>query len=187
MKSPILRYLTVVAMLGMSVIGRADMSGELLAKHPAGEIYEAEFTEADVMPKQKKEVRKAGRLVFKSPNYLRLDYAIPDGDYMLMDEGVFDSFEGGNLQHKPIHNGKSAIAKYRLTLLSAFQGDVATLAAINGLTAICDKIDDKFVATLTDNKPNGKHLELKYDAETGRLLEFMQTEANGNCKIFSFR
>ena len=47
--------------------------------------YTMPFSEVKVMPKLKKETTKVGTLEWRSPDYLRMDFTDPEGDYNLIE------------------------------------------------------------------------------------------------------
>lgn len=185
MKKNILTWGMLAMMALSSATIKADTASDLLAMHKAGEVYETAFSRKEVMPKLDKENTSEGTLVYRNPGYLRLDFTNPAGDYQLIDEGIFDSYVGGKLQHIPFKNEKGQFAKLRHTLLYAFAGDVAKVAEINEAKMTCDKKGGKIIADMTEGKNRGRHLVLVYDAVSGNLLELTITEANGHSNTYS--
>ena len=94
--------------------------------------YSSAFSETKVLPKLKKETTKSGVLEWQSPSHLKMDYSDPAGDYTLIEDVVFSVNTHGALQKLPAKDANTKTGLLRLTLLNAFQGKVADIAAMTG-------------------------------------------------------
>ena len=157
-----------------------DIDSKILKKQQAA--YSSPFTEVKVMPKLKKETAKSGTLEWRSPEYLRMDYTDPEGEYTLIEGVEFSMFTKGALQKLPAKDANSKIGVLRLTLLYAFQGKVEDIAELNKAVATYSEQDGRYVCDLVAEQPKHgvKSLRLEYDKKTGHLLLLTITEANSN-------
>lgn len=172
-------------LLFASQVMTAGTAEELLAKHHAGEEYKAPFTETFVQPKINKKTVKKGTLTFRSPEYLLMEYSDPKGDYSLIDGENFDVSRDGKETKRKVKGDKGMLAKFRLTLLYSFCGDVEAVAKTNEAKASYEKKGNQIVATVDSDKPHTQKLILTYDAKSGHLLVMEIIEPNGNSKIYS--
>lgn len=170
---------TSVFSLSAGVVAYAD---ELMAKHKAGETYITNFSELKVIPRAKKETRKAGRLTYTNPSYLRMDYTDPAGDYTLIDSKTFDRARDGKVTHVP-QNGKMQL--FRDMLLLAFAGNCEEIARQNKALVTYKKEAGKIIADLKSEKGNAFSLLLTYDAKSGCLIEMTITEPSGIYTTYS--
>lgn len=151
--------------------------------------YTSPFTEVKVMPKLKKETSKAGTLEWKAPDNLRMDYSDPEGDYTLIEGENFTVVTKGATQKFPAKDANSKTGVLRLTLLYAFQGNVAAIAELNKAEATYSDKNGRYVCELEAAQPKHgvKALTLEYDKKNGHLLLLTITEQNGNYTTWSVK
>lgn len=171
----------------ISVMGIAqDIPAAILKLHKAGEKVECSFQEAEVMPKLKKETKKAGKLVFEAPETLKMTYTDPEGDYKHIGPNEFTICQAGKVQKLPIKNAESRIAILRKTLLLAMAGKVQEVADLNKAAIACVEKGGQYICTLTNQAKAGVNLlELIYDKKSGALISLRLQEANGNYTVYS--
>lgn len=144
--------------------------------------YTMPFSEVKVMPKLKKETTKVGTLEWRSPDYLKMDYSEPAGDYTLIEGINFSLCAKGVVQKLPAKDTNTKTGVLRQTLLLAFQGKVADIAELNHAAATYSEKNGRYVCDLVAEQPKHgvKALVLEYDKKNGHLLLLTITEANGN-------
>ena len=149
--------------------------------------YSMPFSEVKVMPKLKKETTKVGTLEWRSPEYLRMDYSDPAGDYTLIEGIHFTLCTKGAAQKLPAKDSSTKTGILRQTLLFAFQGNVEKIAELNHATAAYSEKGGRYVCDLVAEQPKHgvKSLVLEYDKKTGHLLLLTITESNGNYTTWS--
>lgn len=183
-----MRKLTILfGLMLISVISMAqDIPAAILKLHKAGEKVECSFEEAEVMPKLKKETKKAGKLLFQAPETLQMTYTNPEGDYKKIGPGEFTICQAGKVQKLPIKNEESRIAILRKTLLLAMAGKVQEVADLNKAAVSCAEKSGQYICTLTNEAKAGVNLlELIYDKKSGALVSLRLQEANGNYTVYS--
>ena len=151
--------------------------------------YTSPFTEVKVMPKLKKETSKAGTLEWRAQDYLRMDYSEPEGDYTLIEGENFTVVTNGATQKLPAKDANNKIGVLRLTLLYAFQGNVAAIAELNKAEASYSAEGGRYICELEAAQPKHgvKALRLEYDKKNGHLLLLTITESNGNYTTWSVK
>lgn len=144
--------------------------------------YSSPFTETKVMPKLKKETVKTGTLVWTAPANLRMDYSDPEGDYTLIEDENFSLSVKGMVQKLPAKDANSKTGLLRLTLINAFQGNVAEIATLTNAQPTYSDKGGRYVCELVAERPKHgvKSLTLEYDKKNGHLLLLTITENNGN-------
>jgi len=144
--------------------------------------YTAPFTEVKVMPKLKKETVKQGTLEWRTPDYLKMDYSEPAGEYSLIDGLNFTVCVKGATQKLPAKDTNTKTGVLRQTLVLAFQGKVADIAELNQTNVDYADKGGRYVCELVAEQPKHgvKSLTLEYDKKNGHLLLLTITEANGN-------
>ena len=151
--------------------------------------YTMPFSEVKVMPKLKKETTKVGTLEWRSPDYLKMDYSEPAGDYTLIEGVNFTMSAKGAVQKLPAKDTNTKTGVLRQTLLLAFQGKVADIAELNHATATYSEKNGRYVCALVAEQPKHgvKALVLEYDKKNGHLLLLTILEANGNYTTWSVK
>lgn len=148
------------------------------------QTYEYNFEEIHLQPKVKKEHRAEGHLVYTAPSSIRMDYTSTPGDYMLIDEKVFDKCTDGEVQHLPIKNSKGQFAKFHRTIILAFQHNIDEIAKLQkGEVTTTDK-GGKQIVTIASTKGRDQTLTLTYDTLSGQLIELVFLQANGNSDTY---
>ena len=144
--------------------------------------YTAPFTEVKVMPKLKKETVREGNLEWRSPDYLRMDFTEPEGDYNLIEGLAFTVCNKGMVQKLPAKYTNIKTGVLRETLVLAFQGKVADIAELNHTDVNYSDKGGRYVCELLAEQPKHrvKALTLEYDKKNGHLLLLTITETNGN-------
>ena len=144
--------------------------------------YTAPFTEVKVMPKLKKETVREGNLEWRSPDYLRMDFTEPEGDYNLIEGVAFTVCNKGMVQKLPAKDTNTKTGVLRETLVLAFQGKVADIAELNHTDVNYSDKGGRYVCELVAEQPKHgvKALTLEYDKKNGHLLLLTITETNGN-------
>jgi len=186
MKKLSILALTLFAAISMYA---ASIPEAILALHKTGETMTAEFVEVKTMPKLKKETKKEGKLVFTSPESLRMDYTDPAGDYTLIGTGVFEVSRNGHVQKFPVKNPESRMAVLRTTLLMAFAGDVEGVAKRNNATAEYSEKNGEYHCKLTAEgaRQGLSSVELVYSKKTGKLISLTLYEQNGNYTTYKVK
>ena len=168
------------ALLALSASFAQGIDAKILKLQQA--TYTAPFTEVKVMPKLKKETVREGNLEWKSPDYLRMDFTEPAGDYNLIEGLSFTVCNKGMIQKLPAKDTNSKTGVLRETLVLAFQGKVAEIAELNNTDATYSDKGGRYVCELVAEQPKHgvKALTLEYDKKNGHLLLLTITETNGN-------
>lgn len=179
-----LTHLAAVLLLSMGL--SATTAEDLLALHHADETYTTDFTEVKTLPKANRNTTKSGTLTFRAPNYLRMDYAEPKGDYTLFDTHVFDRKKDGKLTHVPAKRGNQ-YDQFRAMLLSCFRGDCEAVARQNNAKAVYTIAEGRIHVDIKSEQARAYSLQLTYDATSGRLTELVLIEPNGNYTTYSVR
>lgn len=176
--------LTALCSLIVLAAGAQSIPSAILSKHKANETFTIRFSETKSMPKAKKETKKSGSLTFKAPEYLRLDYTDPKGDYTLIDKGLFETSRDGKVQKLPVKNAQSKTAIMRATLLMAMQGKVEEIAKQHGAKAEYKEAGGEYVCTLTNDQAKGANdisqMVLVYDKKSGQIRSLTIYNPNGN-------
>lgn len=168
-----------------SLIQAEDTAARLMRLHTGNTTYVGAFTEKKVMPKLKKETKKAGTLYFQYPNALSMRYTEPEGDYSIIQaDGKFLTQRNGKKANLPVNEGRaSQFLTLRNTLLLSMRGDVAGVAQENDATYTC-KEEGSHITCKVEKKASVKvgvvSLDLVYDSKTGGLQLLRLNEANGN-------
>lgn len=151
--------------------------------------YTMPFSEVKVLPKLKKETTKVGTLEWRSPDYLKMDYSEPEGDYTLIEGLNFSLCLKGIVQKLPAKDTNTKTGVLRQTLLLAFQGKVEEIAELNHTTATYSDNGKRYVCDLVAEQPKHgvKSLVLEYDKKNGHLLLLTITESNGNYTTWSIK
>ena len=167
-----------------------DIPAKLRAMHPADEKIECGFSETRVMPKVNKTEKHEGSLVYQAPDYLRMDYTDPAGDYILITEEKMEQCKKGKVQSVKVKGRDNRYTTYRATLLSCLAGDIDKAAQLNDAKAECKQENKKYVCTVTAEKATGKDIKqvrLEYEVTTGKVLTITLTEGNGNYATYTVR
>lgn len=185
-----MKKLFVVAICSLLCMGIKAQSipAKLMDLHPADEHIECGFTEENVMPKVHKTETREGTLVYQAPDYLRLDYKEPKGDYMLFDAEKVEQVKNGKKQTIKIKGRDNRYSRYRATLLSCLAGDIENAALLNDAKYSCKQDGKKYICTITAanaGKSDVKQIELEYDVTTGKVLKIVLTEGNGNYATYT--
>lgn len=185
-----MKKLFVVALCSLFCMGMQAQSipAKLMDLHPADEHIECGFTEVSVMPKIHKTETREGTLTYQAPDYLRLDFNEPKGDYMLFDAEKVEQCKNGKTQSVKIKNRDNRYSRYRATLLSCLAGDIENAALLNGAKYTCKQEGKKYICTITAEHASSKdvkQIELEYDATTGKVLKIVLTEGNGNYATYT--
>ena len=182
------KVLLIVTCALMALTATAqDIDQKILKLQQA--TYTSPFTEVKVMPKLKKETTKTGTLEWKAKDYLRMDYSEPAGDYTLIEGVNFTMSTKGAVQKLPAKDANTKTGVLRLTLLYAFQGNVAAIAELTKTTATYSDKGGRYMCELVAEQPKHgvKALTLEYDKKNGHLLLLTITEANGNYTTWSVK
>lgn len=182
------RTFVIIACAVMAISAFAqDIDQKILKLQKA--TYTMPFSEVKVMPKLKKETTKVGTLEWRSPDYLRMDFTDPAGDYNLIEGLEFSVCIKGAVQKLPAKDTNSKTGVLRETLLLAFQGKVAEIAELNKTDINYSEKGGRYVCDLVAEQPKHgvKALVLEYDKKTGHLLLLTITETNGNYTTWSVK
>ena len=107
------RTFVIIACAVMAISAFAqDIDQKILKLQKA--TYTMPFSEVKVMPKLKKETTKVGTLEWRSPDYLRMDFTAPEGDYNLIEGLNFSVCIKGAVQKLPAKdtNSKTGVSHY---------------------------------------------------------------------------
>ena len=167
-----------------------NIPAKLMALHPENETVKCRFTENRVKPKVKKSETHEGSLEYKAPDYLRMDFDEPAGDYILITVDKMEQCRNGKVQSVRVKDKDHRYAVYRATLLSCLAGDVEAAADLNDATLVSEKSGNKYICTITAEDVSSKDIKeisVEYDAASGRVLMIKLTEGNGNYASYTTR
>ena len=165
-----------------------DIPEKLMALHPSNEKVECSFTEVTVKPKLKKTETREGTLVYQAPDYLRMDFASPAGDYILITADKIEQCKKGKTQGVKVKDRDNRYVTYRATLLACLAGDIDQAAELNDAVSECKKVGNKYVCTITAEEVKAKdikQIQVEYDVATGRVLSIKLTEGTGKYATYT--
>lgn len=179
--------LTALITLSSYAADTDAIAAAVQAKHSANETFSCAFTEVKTMPKLKKEEKQEGTLTYTAPEYLRMDYTEPKGDYMLISATEYLLVKKGMKQN---FSKSPRMLSLKQMLLQSFAGKVSEIIQQNEAAAECKEDGNNYVFELTPAKGKAqglKQLTLKYDKKSGQLTSLTMTEMNGNYTTYTVK
>ena len=144
------------------------------------------FEETRAMPRKEKVVLR-GNLLYRSPDFLDMQYENPDKEHFKIEGNKMVNRRGG-LEIKSDLTKNVLMRRLSHTLLYAFSGQVEKISTEQNTTLQVSELKDEYCVVLDARKkqPMGYcHIEIHYRKSDGQIVFMQMDEFNGTSTIYA--